>query len=49
MKSGYFTPDIEQFVPEFFIDLEKEINSNEEEVTLIFFSVFLFKDESNCG
>jgi hypothetical protein len=28
MKNGYFTPDIEQFVPEFFIDLEKEVNTD---------------------
>lgn len=34
MKNGYFTPDIEPYVPEFFIDLEKEVNT-ETSVTLL--------------
>ncbi len=47
MKSGYFTPDMEQYIPDFFIDLEKEINSpndsnnnNQEVCVCNFFSLF---------
>ena len=34
MKNGYFTVDLEPFVPEFFIDLEIEINTDSS-VTLL--------------